>query len=240
MHEQVDGCDVGQHPLVTRLLKGAFNDRPPLPRYSSTWDVQVALNYIESLGDNCNLSLKLLTWKTVMLMALTRPTRSADLSKLDLKTRSFRTEGIEFSPTNLAKQSRQGKPICGFLFPSFPERQELCPVWSIREYERRTLSIRGDETRLFLTIIRPHHAATSSTIARWLKEVLKAAGIDTSIFSAHSVRGASSSKAANMGVTTNDILRAANWSSESVFQKFYHKPMEEANYGRAVLSKKSK
>ena len=47
-------------------------------------------------------------------------------------------------------------------------------------------------------------------------------------------------KAANMGVTTNDILKAANWSSESVFQKFYHKPTEKCNYGRAVLAKVSK
>ena len=48
--------------------------------------------------------------------------------------------------------------------------------------------------------------------------LLEAAGIDTSVFSAHSVRGASSSAAANLGITTNDnILKAADRSSESVF-----------------------
>ena len=57
-----------------------------------------------------------------------------------------------------------------------------------------------------------------------------------SIFSANSVRGVSSSKAANMGITTNDILKAANWSTESVFQKFNYKPTISASYGRAVLS----
>ena len=31
VHERVDGCPVGQHPLVIRLMKGVFNDRPPLP-----------------------------------------------------------------------------------------------------------------------------------------------------------------------------------------------------------------
>ena len=71
---------MGQHPLVTRLLKGAFNDRPPLPKYTSTWDVQVVLDYLQSPGENENLSLKQLTWKTVMLLALTRPLMSADLS----------------------------------------------------------------------------------------------------------------------------------------------------------------
>ena len=76
----------------------------------------------------------------------------------------------------------------------------------------------------------------SSSVARWLKSVLSAAGIDTAIFSAHSIRGAFSSAAANVGITTNDILKAANWSSESVFQRFYYKPSDNASYGRAILS----
>ena len=56
------------------------------------------------------------------------------------------------------------------------------------------------------------------------------------MFSAHSVRGASSSAAANLGNTTNNILKAADWSSESVFQRFYYKPTEDPPFGRAVLS----
>ena len=65
------------------------------------------------------------------------------------------------------------------------------------------------------------------------------ADVDTTIFTAHSVRGASTSEAANMGVTTMDILKPADWSSESVFQKFYSKPDHNAAYGRAVLSTNS-
>ena len=68
-----------------------------------------------------------------------------------------------------------------------------------------------------LALIKPHKSVTSCTVAQWLKALLQAAGVDTSIFSAHLVHGASSSKTANMGITTNDILKAANWSTESVF-----------------------
>ena len=110
--------------------------------------------------------------------------------------------------------------IQNFFFPSLPDLPVLCPVLALKEYENQTRKVRAKETKLFVAIIKPHRAVTSSTIARWLKAVLKASGVDTSIFDAHSVRGASSSKAANMGITTNDILRAADWSSESVFQKF--------------------
>ena len=88
VHEKVEGHNVGQHPLVTRLLKGIFHDRSPLPRYSGTWNVQNVLNYLERLGENKSLPLKLLSWKLTMLLALTRPSRSADLSNLDLSRRT--------------------------------------------------------------------------------------------------------------------------------------------------------
>ena len=52
-----------------------------------------------------------------------------------------------------------------------------------------------------------------------------------SIFSGHSVRGASTLAAA--GATMNDIMQAADWSTESVF---YCKPSHDASYGRTVLS----
>ena len=194
------------------------------------------LNYLENLGENQSLSLKALSWKLTMLRALTRPSRSADLSQLDLSRRVHKPDGVCFYPNVLAKQSRQGSQIANFFFPSFPGNPTLCPVMVLKAYEDKTGPIRGDETKLLISFIKPYRAVTSSSVARWLKSVLSAAGIDTEIFSAHSTRGASSSAAANVGITTNDILKAANWSSESAFQKFYYKPSDNLSYGRAVLS----
>ena len=57
IHSKVDGQPVGQHPLVTRMLQGAFNERPPLPRYATVWDVGVVLRYLRGLGENGTLSL---------------------------------------------------------------------------------------------------------------------------------------------------------------------------------------
>ena len=236
VHERIDGYTVGQHPLVTRLMKGVFNDRPPLPKYTCTWNVQRVLSHMTSWGSNSSLSIKQLSWKTAMLLALTRPSRSADLSQLNVCGKQYKPQGVAFAPGCLAKQSRQGKPITEFFFPSFPHDPGLCPVVTLKAYEDRTAPYRGDETKLFLALIKPYRAVTPSTIARWLKSLLAAAGIDTSVFAAHSVRGASSSTAANLGITTNDILKAADWSSESVFQKFYYKPTEDPSFGRAVLS----
>lgn len=84
VHEKVDGNSIGVHPAVTRLLKGAFHSRPPQPRYLSFWDVGTVISYLRNLGDNDSLNLRHLTFKTAMLLALTRPSRSANLAKLDI------------------------------------------------------------------------------------------------------------------------------------------------------------
>ena len=103
VHEMVEGQSVGQHPIIARLMKGVFHDRPPLPRYTSTWNVQVVITYLESLGATESLDLKMLTWKTVMLLALTCPSRSADVSKLDDRGRHYKPDGVTFIPHHLSK-----------------------------------------------------------------------------------------------------------------------------------------
>ena len=69
--------------------------------------------------------------------------------------------------------------------------------------------------------------------------MLNNAGIDTSIFKAHSVRSAACSSASEAGVTTATILDAADWATETVFQRFYYKPKHNTTFGHAVLSQLS-
>ena len=66
-----------------------------------------------------------------------------------------------------------------------------------------------------LAVVKPNKPISSSTLARWLKSLLANTGNDTAIIKAHSVRGATASAAANTGVTTSDILKAADWCSLS-------------------------
>ena len=68
-----------------------------------------------------------------------------------------------------------------------------------------------------------------------LRTVLKNAGIDTNIFKAHSVRGASTTAAVNSNVSLDDVTKMADWSCVSTFQKFYYKPLFKANYAHSVL-----
>ena len=226
---------VGQHPMVTRLLKGVFHAIPPLPRYSMTLGISTVLAYLSNEKLDQDSSLKSVTLKTVTLLALSRPSRSVDLSKLDISAHKSSPEGFAFLPTSLSKQSRQGKPVKEFFFPRFEENLDLCPVQALELYISKTKSL-TTQSLLFISFVKPYGPVTSSTIARWLKETLLKAGIDTSIFKAHSIRGASTSRAANVGVTTEDILKAADWSAESTFQKFYYKPVHTSSFARSILS----
>ena len=134
-HSEVDGVQVGQHPLVTRFLKGVFNSRPPALRYSSTWDVNIVLSYLRSLPDNTSLPLTLLTYKLAMLMALSNADRCSDLAALDLGFRSFQANGVKFIIPGLTKTRKTGTPKEAF-YASLPESPLLCPVRCLREYEQ--------------------------------------------------------------------------------------------------------
>ena len=72
-----------------------------------------------------------------------------------------------------------------------------------------------------------------------VKAVLNQANIDTSIFTAHSYRSAATSAAHFKGASVADIMKLADWSSPSVFNKFHKKHIVERDgpVGALILSK---
>ena len=86
----------GIHPLVTRFMKGVFETRPSLPRYSETWDVNVVLDYIAGLGQPEDQDLKMLTYKTVMLLALLTGQRRQTLHALDITNMDSMGKSVPF------------------------------------------------------------------------------------------------------------------------------------------------
>ncbi|KAI8503114.1 Tight junction protein ZO-2 [Branchiostoma belcheri] len=122
---------------------------------------------------------------------------------------------------------------------SGPGDRRLCAFTYLKEYLRRTSSLRkerGGEQKLFISYRRPHRPVGSATLARWVKSVLGTAGVDTATFSAHSTRGASTSAAAAAGVSLHSIMKAADWSRESTFLKYYRRDNNQHTFGQAVLS----
>jgi hypothetical protein len=80
----ISGKPVGQHPIIVRLLKGIFNKKPPLPRYTATWNVDTVLTYLmKTLHPVGKLSLKLLTLKLNALLATISAERAQTLVASD-------------------------------------------------------------------------------------------------------------------------------------------------------------
>ena len=236
-HDRSEGLPLGQHPVVTRIMKGIYNSRPPKPKYTSTWDVTKVTTYLKDLGENRDLTLKQLTTKLVMLMALVQASRSSELAALDIRFRVFRPEGVSFTLPTLTKKRTPGAPPRELFFGGFPPDSRLCIISCLRAYESITEPLRKENvSRLFLSYVKPHKPVTSQRIAHWIKSTLEAAGINTEIFSAHSTRGAATTAALKHGLTIPEILKTADWSTESTFRKFYYRPELDPSFAHKVLT----
>ena len=179
-----------------------------MPRYTSTWDVNVVTKHIASLGNNEDLSLKYLSRKLVMLMALIQASRTSELLALDLRFRRYKDNGISFKLASLTKKRTPGLPPKELFFGAFQPDQRLCVVRCLRQYEKVTKEFRTDQSQsspLFVSYTRPHKPVTSQRLAHWIKYLLAEARVDQ-FFKAHSVRGASISAAMAKGVPLPDIL----------------------------------
>ena len=238
-HVPIQGMKAGQHPLVTSLMKGVSNARPPIPKYRYVWDVEVVLRFMRSLGDNGSLDIKTLSWKVATLLGLCNIPRSQELSALDVKFMSKSNGSYVCGFGVSVKHRRKGKPVPTVSFYQFLPDSNLCPVLALDAYIQRTEDFRAsaNTTQLFLAVNRPHKPVSRSTLARWVVNTLSLAGVDTSKFKGHSVRSASSSKVKSAGISLGDVLKMGNWSSESVWQKHYHKPIETPHqrYQQALL-----
>ena len=226
----------GQHPLVCRFIKGIFECRPSLPRYQETWDVTVVLAYLAKLGPPEKLSLKNLTLKVVMLMALLSGQRRQTLHTLSIDCMQISADKCVFSINSLLKTSRPGKHLACIEFQAYAPDVSLCIVKHLQQYLKRTDILRGDVKQLFISYTKPHKAVSPDTVSRWIKTTLVDAGIDTSKYSVHSTRSASTSATKGNNISIATIMKSAGWSQESTFTKFYDKPVApRENFGAELL-----
>ena len=94
---------IGSHPLISHLMKGIFELRPPQPRLFTTWSVMTVLSYLKSLSPLEDLNLKQLTLKAVMLSALVSAASFSFLQQMDLNFCYFKNDGYVFLVPDLVK-----------------------------------------------------------------------------------------------------------------------------------------
>ena len=229
-----NGVSFGNQPLIKRLLKGVFKLRPTLPKYTVRYDVGLVFSFIRSLPDAHDMSLELLSKCTATLLCLLSGQRSQTLGAFQIDF-MYLDQGkcVFYIPTSL-KQSRPTFHQEPIEYVRYPFDQKLCPIMFIDNYIKTTSTIRDkEEKKFFLSYVSPHKGVSSTTLARWVCDILSKSGVNTVTFTAHSTRSASSSTASK-NLSLVQIAKAAGWSNVRTFAKYYDKPIEE-NYGSAVL-----
>jgi hypothetical protein len=219
------GQTIGTHPLVSRFVKGVYNLHPPAPRYSEVWDVRLVLDYLRTLSPIVSLRLRDITLTLCMLIALLSAQRSQTLHLLRIDNMKLRANSVIFTVKELVKQSKPGNTGITLNLEAYPPDRRLCICRVLKHYLFCTKNLRKNSKQLFISYRKPHEPVGKETISRWIRVVLHKAGIDTSVYKAHSTRAASSSAARDRNVPISDILATAGWACEKTFTIYYSKPI---------------
>ena len=133
---------------------------------------------------------------------------------MDLRFRRYMVSGVVFKLASLTKKRQTGVPLKEISFASFSANDKLCVVQCLKQYEAMTSQFRSVTPHraapLFLSYVKPHKPVITQRLAHWIKDLLKEAGVNTEVFKAHSVRGATTSAALDKGVHISDILSIAD------------------------------
>lgn len=229
---------LGKDPEISRFFKGAANEKPRKARYSRTWDPSIVLNHLHTWFPNETLSLERLTKKLTTLLALSTAQRVQTLALIKISNINKSENLIRIEITDKIKTSKYMAENPVLEIPFFSSRPSVCPAKTLVAYLQKTEDLRpAGEDRMFITFKKPHHAATTQSISRWIKNTLAQSGIDIGTFSAHSTRHASTSAAARNGASIEVIKRTAGWSRNSrVFAEFYNRPLlDEQQFAESII-----
>ena len=153
----------------------------------------MVLKHLSSLYPNKELSLKDLIHKVLMQILLVSSQRGQSIHYLDLQHLTMKENTYSF---DVAEHIESSTPRSRRIdIAAYEPDSTICPLTCLKAYINKTKALRSSETKLFVSYVRPHKAVPRDTVSRWTKDTLRLCGIDTKVFTAHSTRSASFSKA---------------------------------------------
>ncbi|KAJ3646296.1 hypothetical protein Zmor_023888 [Zophobas morio] len=214
-------------PGIRRFLKGISKIRPQKPKYDITWDTQPVIEHIRALYPHNSISLKKLTQKVLLLLALTTGHRIQTISLIRTSNISATNDAIYIKIPQQIKTSGPNRfqPLLHIRY--FRGSPKICPAQALTDYLTKTAELKPtDSDAMWVSFRPPHRPVEKETLSRWIKEILKEVGVDVGVFTAHSTRHASTSAAFRRGISIDEIQRTAGWStSTATFARFYNRPI---------------
>ena len=257
--QSLEGFPLTKHPLVIRFLKGATALAPPQIHRFPSWNLNLVLQSLTTTPFEPvkNIPLRMLTMKTLFLVAITSARRVSELGALSTRKDLcvFHKDKVVLG-TDPAFQPKRDSPfhlsqeIClPTFFPRATSDRERCwhkldVRWSLRVYLKRTQSLRSTDN-LFINIqntrrgFKMSNAAISKTLKACIVEAYKIQKrAPPQGLTAHSIRGMATNVAFTHSASPLEVCRAATWSSLSTFTRHYKintHSAQDAAFGRRVL-----
>jgi hypothetical protein len=253
-----DSATVGQHPLIRRFMKDARRSLPVPRRVVPEWDLFMVLDAMsqqpfEPLG---SISLKNLSFKTALLLALASAKRASDMHALSVHPsctkfslsgdKIFLRPNPAFMPKCFLGFTCKVIELSAFHPAPFSSTEDqrlntLCPVRALRAYLDRTSSFRKSD-QLFISWGPPHsgNPISKQRLSHWLVEAISLAYESKGVqppegIRAHSTRGMAASWALFKGVSLQDICAAASWASPHTFVRYYRLDVTRTPVAHSVL-----
>ncbi len=221
-------------------MKGIFQSKPSLPRYTEIWDVKVVLDYLKNQSPCYNLDLRKLSEKLVTLFAILTGHRCQTIRSIKHKNISFNHGKMTIKIDEIQKTTRPGHHINNIVLQNFAPDKRLCIVTYTKEYLKRTKPIRNSEY-LMIGTQKPYKQISKDRLGKWIKNVMGCAGIDTKIYKPHSTRSASTSKLNQINIPIHEIMAKIGWSRADTFRTYYKKPiLKQTDTARAILQNSQK
>lgn len=167
----------------------------------------VVQNRLRDWGDLYELPLKYVTWKACFLLALASFSRVSELASMARK--DFFISSMTIS-LKVPRKSQSEGPLQRIIIQRYGDKDQ-CPVFCLSRYLELTKDLVNPEfDSLFGSPKRRYHPVGVSAIGKWIKATLQKLGVNTSVYSAHSTRGAAASAAFARGSPVDSILKTAN------------------------------
>ncbi|XP_073411192.1 uncharacterized protein [Dendrobates tinctorius] len=252
--------NVAANRWVTRFISACQRAEPVHVPWLPAWNLTLVLDAFTQAPFEpiSSASVKSLSLKTAMLVALVSARRVSDLHALSVDPPFLLTTRdsliLKTDPSYLPKRAtkfHRSQEICLPSFYENPSTQDeekyhtLDVKRAVLAYLDRTSPWRQSRS-LFVSFqgSRKGSAVTSGTISRWIRDAITMAylteGEDPPLgIKAHSTRAISSSWAKRANVPIEQICKDATWSSPSTFYSHYRLDLsstEDLTFGRSVLN----
>lgn len=240
-------------PIIEMMRGGVRNLLAPAPVVQPWWSLARLFRQLrQQAADPWTCPLTELRDKLIVLMLVDGMGRSSDLESVDVESTSIieprsvvdaKTKVKTTHPRMLSffyynSKTQRGQQQA--LIAAYAQDPRICTVTVAHAYIIRTIAhacvprernVNGETKRFqpffhLLTLSKGeklYRPLGKQRIANVVKASLRAAGIGEP-FTAHSTRGASSSKAFNLGAPIAAITARARWRSPATFMDSYHRP----------------